>query len=135
MSKELKEFLDKNHLWKLESNLANIKKPFTKDTPIYITGISGPQGKTTLKNLLLKVGYTNIKELEDTYNESVEEATRLLRARRKRYTESQFREVVEDCFAKRNAYYIEKYLKEGFVINFGEKTLKNYKTNDLGKEV
>lgn len=124
MTEKIKEFFDKNHLWKFESNLANITKPFTKDTPIYITGVSGPQGKTTLKNLLIEDGYTNVLELEQVFHESVEEATKLLKARRKPYTESQFREVVEDCFENKNAYYIQKYLKEGLVINFGERTLK-----------
>ena len=124
MNEKIIEFLNKNPLWKFESQLANVTKSLTKDTPIYITGVSGPQGKTTLKNLLIEDGYTNVLELEEVFNESIEETTNYLKARRKSYTDAQFSRMVNNCFEDKNTKYIEKYLKEGLVINFGERTLE-----------
>lgn len=123
MNEKIIGFLNKNPLWKFESQPANATKPLAKDTPIYITGVSGTQGKTTLKNLLTEDGYENVLELQDALNESVEEAENRLRGKPHDY--AQFIRMVNDCFEAKNAKYIQKHLKEGLVINFGEKTLES----------
>ena len=109
MNKKIKEFLENNPLWKFETDLSNVEKQLTKDTPIYITGISGLQGKTTLKNLLIEDGYTNVLELEDVWNECFDK------------TENN-KDTIK-LYEDKNAEYIKKYRKEGLVINFGELTL------------
>jgi hypothetical protein len=112
MNEKINEFLMNHPFLKFETTLSNVEKPLTKDTPIYITGVSGPQGKTTLKNILIEDGYTNVLELEDVWNECFD---------------------TDESFEDKNAEYIKKYKKEGLVINFGKLTLPQYRMLKKGK--
>lgn len=119
MNEKIIEFLKNNPLWKFETDLPNGEKQLTKDTPIYITGISGPQGKTTLKKLLIEDGYTNVLELEDVWNECFDKA--------------KDPDDVIKLFKDKNAEYIKKYRKEGLVFNFGKMILPQFRNLRKGE--
>ena len=110
------EFLQENRLWTMKSQLKNSDKPLTKSTPIYITGIFGPQGKTTLKNLLKKEGYVNVREMEEVYNDVRNNWSLYCLEEPKEF---QIMKIFED----QNKYLIEKYMKNGVVFDFGKETL------------
>ena len=69
-TKRIEEYLKQNRLWRIRFDFDKIREDIGKDTPIYITGAIGPQGKTVLKNLLVSEGYTNVKELADAMAEA-----------------------------------------------------------------
>lgn len=119
MNKKIEEFLENNSLWNLETNLSNVGKQLAKDTPIYITGISGPQGKTTLKNLLIEDGYTNVLELEEVFHKCDNKAKNP--------------DDVIKLFKDKNAEYIKKYRKEGLVFNFGKMILPQFRKLKKGE--
>ncbi len=91
----LTQFLLTNTLYKTSG-----KGDFSnKNVPIYITGAYGPQGKTTLKHLLIEEGYTNVTELADCNYFDPKKADKL------------------DALNK------TKYIENGIIFDFGDKFL------------
>ena len=78
MNEKIVHFFQVNDLWKIKTHVIDLWEGFKKDTPIYITGDFGPQGKTTLKKLFLEDGYTNVLEMFDVFSDVCEQADKLI---------------------------------------------------------
>ena len=119
----LEEFFNTNSLWRCKCYLREDMNAH-KDTPIYITGTFGPQGKTTLKNLLIKEGFMYVLEMESVYLNSCDKIDKELGKRKKKTIK---RSILENLyikeFKKQNKELISKYMKEGLVYDFGDKLL------------
>lgn len=110
MTKAVNEYLRQNGNCRICTSLDMLHKEPSKDTPIYITGTYGPQGKSTLLRLLIAEGYTNVMELEDIHNICVNTAVITL-------------DNIKEAVAKRDAATIEEYSKKGIVFSFGNRFL------------
>lgn len=126
----ISEYLSQNPLWKAKMRLSSLHmdlETMPKNTPIYITGTFGAQGKSTLKRLLEKNGFTAVKEYDDTHKEAIEDAKRILTIMKKSgkdHTEADFKAAYWKRLDKRDAYYKEEYAKNGIVVDFGPRTLR-----------
>jgi len=126
----ISEYLSQNPLWKAKMRLSSLHmdlETMPKDTPIYIAGTFGPQGKRTLKKLLEKNGFTAVKGYYDTHKEAIDDAGRimtLIKKSGKEYTEADFKAAYWKRLDKRDAYYKEEYAKNGIVVDFGQRTLR-----------
>lgn len=106
-TKKIEEYLRQNKLWKIRFDFDKVREEVSKDTPIYITGSFGPQGKSVLKRLLISEGYTKVKEHEAVVNES------------RHISPADWSSI----FKEKNKAYIEEYTKKGIVFDFGRSTL------------
>ena len=121
MNEKIYQFLNTNKLWKMRTNTENIGVAITKDTPIYITGDFGPQGKTTLKDLLIEDGYTNVLEMEEAFLTFYKRTEEMYKpSKRQRNIDR----IVRETFEKENNRLIQEYMEKGVVIDFGKEFLK-----------
>ena len=113
----VKEYLNENKLWKASIDMDKFWE-LGKDTPIYITGIDGPQGKSALKHLLIGEGYTNVLEMDDV---------RWMEAEEKKERFGFLKDSdLKATLAKTERLIISNYKKTGVVFDFGNKLLETH---------
>lgn len=114
-TKRIEDYLSQNRLWRIRFDFDNIREDVAKDTPIYITGVIGAQGKSVLKRLLVSEGYTNVKELDDAMAEAKNSIPWNARLDIRGHWLGKLERLDQEL--------VSKYTKEGIVFDFGRSTL------------
>ena len=116
-TKKIEDYLIQNRLWRIRFDFDKIRENVDKDTPIYITGTFGPQGKSVLKRLLVSEGYTKVKEFADAMADAKSAIPWNARLDIRRHWLGDFERLDQDL--------VDKYAKKGIVFDFGKETLSS----------